>query len=267
MVVVVTIAIYWIGASYALALVLALDQLRRPLPAWEAADRNRRFWVTLSLTMGFHGLGQYAAAAYLVGVVPRFRAAEHRGPRRTLQHASATIMGRWQRVARHLPAARADTALEATALVAAMLMFVSSCIHAAQIAGHFEQYWLYGAFFFVSACLQALWAALVWREPLHRRVLVAGALGNAALIAVWAISRTVGVPGPQAWQPESVGVVDVLSKLDELAVIVLVAVIVRRLRAPRNATISPLQLRLAAALAGPLFLYSMLAAIGGGHHH
>ncbi|MEY2513642.1 MAG: hypothetical protein QOJ89_1000 [bacterium] len=38
------------------------------------------------------------------------------------------------------------------------------------------------------------------------------------------------------------------------------------LRGPRP-TISPAYLRLAAMVAGPLFLYSALAAFGGGHHH
>lgn len=263
----VTIAVYWIAASYVLGIGLAVDQLRRPLPAWEAAGRNRRFWVALTFLMGFHGLGEYAAVAYLVGVVPRFRAAGRTGPRRRLQQASAAIVRRGRGVERALPASRGYTATQELALVAALLVFVSSFIHAAQIAEHFEEYWLYGAFFAVATCLQAIWAVLVYREPLHRRVLVAGALGNAALIVVWAISRTVGVPiGPQGWHPEAVGVADVLSKLDELAAIVLISTVLARLRGTR-ASISPLHLRLAAMLAGPLFLYSVLAAIGGGHHH
>jgi hydrogenase/urease accessory protein HupE len=75
---------------------------------------------------------------------------------------------------------------------------------------------------------------------------------------VWAISRTIGVPlGPQPWRPEAVGVADVLSTLDELAAVVLVAAVLA-LRA-RGAWISPAYLRLAAMVAGPLFLYSTLA--------
>jgi hypothetical protein len=263
----VTIAVYWIAASYVLGIGLAVDQLRRPLPAWEAAGRNRRFWVALTFVMGFHGLGEYAAVAYLVGVVPRFRCAERAGPRRWLQRASAAIVRRGQRAERAMPAARTSTAAQDLALVAALLVFISSFIHSAQVQGHFEQYWLYGAFFAVAAVLQAIWAVLVFRDPLHRRVLVAGAVGNAALIVVWAVSRTVGVPiGPQGWHPEAVGVIDVLSKLDELAAVVLIATVLARLRDTR-ASISPLYLRLAAMLAGPLFIYSFLAAFGGGGHH
>jgi hypothetical protein len=265
---VVRIAFIWIGVSYVLALVLALDQLRRPLSSWETAGRSRRVWVVLSLAFGFHGLGQYAAAAYLVDVVPRFGDAEPSGLRQALRRTSASLMDRWQRVARHLPAPRADSALEATAVVAALLTLVSSVIHAVQITGHLEQYWLFGVLFAVAACLQALWAAFIWREPLHRRALLAGALLNGALIVVWAVSRTSGLPiGPDAWQPEAVGVADVISKLDELGAVILVAVVLRRLRGARRVQLSPLQVRLAAMLAAPLVLYSLLAAMGGGHHH
>jgi hypothetical protein len=263
-----TVAITWISASYGLALLLAADQLRRPRAAWEAAGRKRGFWVTLSLTFGFHGLGQYAAAAYVIGVMPRFGDADRPGVRQALQHASAAFMAGWLRIARYLPAPRADNALEATVLVAGLLTFVSSFLHAAQIQGHFEQYWLFGVLFAVSACLQALWTAAVWREPLNRRVLVLGALLNAALIVVWAISRTTGLPfGPGAGQPEAVGVADVIAKMDELAAVILVAVVFWRLRSGRSVQLSPTQVRLATALAGPLLIYSVLAAIGGGHHH
>jgi hypothetical protein len=263
----VTVAVYWIAASYVLAIALAVDQLRRPLPTWEAAGRNRRFWVALTFVMGFHGLGEYAAVAYLVGVVPRFRSAERAGPRRRLQRAGVAIVLRGRRVASALPAPRSYSPAQELALVAALLVFISSFIHSAQIQGHFEQYWLYGVFFAVAACLQATWSLLVYRDPLNRRVLVAGAVGNAALIVIWAISRTVGVPvGPQGWHPEATGVIDVLSKLDELAAIVLIAAVLGRLRGTR-ALISPMYLRLAAMLAGPLFIYSFLAAFGGGGHH
>lgn len=264
----VRIAIIWIGASYVLALVLALDQLRRPLATWQAAGRNRRFWVALSLTFGFHGLGQYAAAAYVVGVVPRFGDAERPGTRQLLRRTSAAALEHWQRFARRLPAPRADSALEATVIVAALLTLVSSLIHAAQIPAHLEQYWLFGALFAVASCLQALWAAFVWREPLHRRALIAGAVLNAVLVAVWAVSRTTGLPiGPDAWRPEAVGVADVISKLDELAAVILSLAVLRRLRGARRVQMSALQVRVATALAAPLILYSVLAAIGGGHHH
>jgi hypothetical protein len=262
----VTIALYWIAASYVLGIGLAIDQLRRPLPEWWAAGRDRRFWVALTLITGFHGLGQYVAAAYAVGVVPRFRAAGSAGPRRMLHRLSAAVMGGWRRATRGVPAPRDRTATQELVLVAALLVFASSFIHSVVIAVHFEEFWLFGALFAATTCLQAAWTVLIYGDPLNRRLLLAGAVGNGALVVVWAISRTSGVPvGPRPWRPEAVGVVDVLSTLDELAAVVFVAAVLA-LRGPR-ATISPAALRLAAMVAGPLFLYSALAAFGGGHHH
>jgi hypothetical protein len=262
-----TIAIYWIGASYVLGIALAVDQMRRPLPAWEAAGSSRRSWVAMTLVMGFHGLGEFAAVAYLVGVVPRFRPAERRGPRLALQQANAAIAHGWRRAVPDLAQVRSHSAVENLAWVAALLVFVSSCIHSAEIAPHFEQYWLYGVFFAVTTVAQALWAAVVYRGPPDQRVLLAGAVGNAALIVLWAISRTVAIPlGPLGDGPEPVGVLDVLSKLDELGAVVLIVMALRRLRGRVGSPISPLQLRLAAMIAGPLVLYSILAAFGGGGH-
>ena len=62
-------------------------------------------------------------------------------------------------------------------MVAAALVFASSLIHAAMIAIHFEEYWLFGVCFAVAAVAQALWTAQVYKRRLDRRVLVAGAAG------------------------------------------------------------------------------------------
>jgi hypothetical protein len=262
----VRIAVYWIAASYVLGIGVALDQLRRPLSEWQAAGRERRFWVALTLITGFHGMGQYVAAAYAIDVMPRFRAAGPTGPRQALRRLSAAIMRGWRRATSHAPAARRFTAAEELVLVAAVLVFASSFIHAAVIADHFEEFWLFGAFFAAITGLQAAWTVLIYGDPLNRALLLVGAVGNGALVVVWTISRTIGVPvGPQPWRPEAVGVVDVLSTLDELVTVILVATVLG-LRSS-GASISPTYRRIAAMLAGPLFLYSTLAAFGGGHHH
>lgn len=254
------IARYWIAASYVIAIGLVVDQMRRPLPVWQAAGRERRFWVGLSLVMGFHGLGQYGAIAYLAGVVPRFRAKEQAHAR---VHQPVTLPRPARLLARR---SGARTVPEQLALVAALLVFGSSFIHAVVIADHYEYDWRFGVFFAVVTFWQAVWAGLAYGTPLNPRLLVAGAIGNAALVVVWLISRTVGVPlGPQAGRPEAIGEVDVISTLDELGAVILVAIVLRGLRrGPLRLT--PAHVRTAAALAGPLFIYSLLA-IGGGHHH
>jgi hypothetical protein len=250
------IAQYWIAASYVLALGVAVDQLRRPVAEWEAAGRQRRFWVALTLIMGFHGLGEYAAVAYLGWVVPRFHARQPHEPRGVLRRA--TKLGHTE---------RSLTAAEELALVAAVLTFASSIIHSAVIADHVEEHWLIGAFFVVVTIAQAVWAVLVYGDPLNRRVLVAGAVGSAAIAVVWAISRTVGIPiGPHPWRPEAVGRADVLSTLCELGAAALVAVVLARSRGARS-SLTGAQVRIATMLAGPLFIYSVLSAFGGGHHH
>ncbi|HEV7805632.1 MAG TPA: hypothetical protein VGO80_07440 [Solirubrobacteraceae bacterium] len=268
---VTTIAACWIAASYVIAIALPADQLRRPHAEWEAAGRDRRFWVTLTLIFGFHGLGQYAAAAYLVGVRPRLRAVEQaRAPRRA--RAGAGLAAHWQPADRERATERwqrtaASSAAEELALLAALLVLASSLIHAVVIAVHFEEYWLFGVCFAVATVLQAIWTAQVYGGPLSRRLLVAGAVGNGALVLAWAISRTVGLPlGPHPWQPEAVGAVDVLATLDELLAVVLVAGALACIRTRRPKIARPL-LRLATAIAGVLFLYSVLSPFAGGHQH
>ena len=56
----------------------------------------------------------------------------------------------------------------------------------------------------------------MWRQPSQSALLWGLAL-NLALVAVWAISRTRGLPvGPDAFQPEAVGPLDLQSTVDEL---------------------------------------------------
>jgi hypothetical protein len=266
-----TIAVCWIAASYAIAIALPADQLRRPHSEWQAAGRDRRFWVTLTLIFGFHGLGQYAAAAYLVGVRPRLRAVEQARPARRMR-IGAAVADRWQgaerdRAARRWRRTAASSAAEELALLAALLVLASSLIHAVVIAVHFEEYWLFGVCFAVATVLQAIWTAQVYAGPLSRRLLVAGAVGNGALALVWAISRTAGLPlGPHPWQPEAVGAVDVLATLDELLAVALAGAALACIRSGRPRIARPL-LRLVTAFAGLLFLYSVLSPFAAGHHH
>jgi len=272
----VTIAICWIAASYVLAIVLVADQMRRPLHDWEAAGRDRRFWVSLALLAGFHGLGQYAAAAYLTGVRPRFRRTEQQpGRRQPLRRMNAAFDLRWQPaetdVARRWHVAnlrRPKTAAEELALLAAVLVFAASIVHAVLTADHFEQYWLFGVLFAVATCLQAGWTALVYSAPLvTRRLLIAGAAGNAALVVAWTLSTTAGLPlGPRPWKPEGIDAVGVLATADELIAVILLLAALGCMRS-RRPSIAPIALRLAAAVAGVLFLYTVLSPFTGGHDH
>jgi hypothetical protein len=104
-------------------------------------------------------------------------------------------------------------------LALALCSAASAAIHATVTAEHFEEAFIFGAFFLAASTLQAAWAVLFVYRP-NRTLLVAGGVGNAAVIILWALTRTVGLPiGPETWQPEAIGARDVMSTLLELAVV------------------------------------------------
>jgi hypothetical protein len=104
-------------------------------------------------------------------------------------------------------------------LALAMLSAASGAIHAAVSTAHFEEAFVYGAFFLVTSTLQAAWAVVLSYRP-NRTLLAIGTVGNAAIIIVWTLTRTVGLPvGPQSWSPEPIGALDVISTLLELAIV------------------------------------------------
>src|SRR5499427_10678026 len=101
----------------------------------------------------------------------------------------------------------------------AALSVGAAAIHFAVVFEHFAQYALYGVFFLVLAWAQLIWpAVLLWRPS--RLWLWLGLTGNAAVLAVYVASRTVGLPfGPDLHHPEQVGALDVMSCVLEFALI------------------------------------------------
>jgi hypothetical protein len=101
----------------------------------------------------------------------------------------------------------------------ALASLEASIIHGALGPSHFHEATIFGVFFVVSSALQAIWALLIVRRA-DRLVLSIGVWGNAAVLVLWGVTRTVGLPiGPETWRPEAVGAPDVVSCLCELAVI------------------------------------------------
>lgn len=112
-------------------------------------------------------------------------------------------------------------------LTAAGLSAVAALIHVAVCPEHFEEGLIYGVFFAVSAGCQLGWSALVatgntrWLAP-------TGLMGNASIVLLWAITRTVGIPlGPEAGEIERVGLIDVLCAGCEIGVVVICALAIR----------------------------------------
>jgi hypothetical protein len=102
--------------------------------------------------------------------------------------------------------------------VAAVATAAAAGAHFAVAPEHFREWWGFGTFMLVVGIAQLAWAA----SPSSAAI---GIGGNAALVALWALSRTTGLPfGPDAGTPEAIGPVDLASVLLELtAVAALVA--------------------------------------------
>jgi hypothetical protein len=127
-------------------------------------------------------------------------------------------------------------------LSAALLSVGAAAIHLAVAKMHFDEYTLFGVFFVASGVAQLAWALwLVLRAD--RRLLLPGAVGNALIVTLWAVSRTAGLPiGPEHWKPESVGFADMTASAFEVVLAIcclaLLARRPRRLTAARPALIA-----------------------------
>jgi hypothetical protein len=121
------------------------------------------------------------------------------------------------------------------------LSLLAAAWHGAVTPEHFEQWWGYGAFFAVAAFLQAAYGLLLLAlgrrdesgpGPTTRTVkgiLAAGAIGTLAVIMLYVVTRTVGVPlGPEAGDVEGLGVIDLASKATEALLVVVLAAAWRR---------------------------------------
>jgi hypothetical protein len=112
---------------------------------------------------------------------------------------------------------------------AVVLAGMIGVIHVLLTPVFFQQWLGYGVFFFTAAALQVFYSMVLAVNPPNRLLLWAGIAGNALTIALWAITRTVGIPllGPMAGEVLPVGVPDAASKFFELAQIAHLAVLLR----------------------------------------
>ena len=126
-----------------------------------------------------------------------------------------------------------------TLYAAASLSLVAALIHLWVMPEHFEEWWGYGAFFLVAAVAQLLYVPIVLGRP-SRTVLLAGMAGNLAIVALYLLTRTVGIPlfGPGAGEVEGVGLVDVCATASEVGIAVaLGAALLRNATPERKRTI------------------------------
>lgn len=116
---------------------------------------------------------------------------------------------------------------------AAGLSAAASTLHGLAAPDHFNEWWGYAAFFVMAAVAQMGYAVILlispWRYDatggirtdggidVARISYLLGTAGNAAIVALYVVTRTVGIPffGPEAGEVEPVGAIDVISKVTE----------------------------------------------------
>jgi hypothetical protein len=110
--------------------------------------------------------------------------------------------------------------------------------------------------------LQIAWALQAMEsDPLPVPRLYAAV--NAAVIGLWFVSRTTGLPvGPEPWEAEAVGTADLLCSALEAVVVVLLALTLRRPQVQKSAALTKLQRRMVAigAVAAAAVTVAALAA-------
>ncbi|MDP8951055.1 MAG: twin-arginine translocation signal domain-containing protein, partial [Actinomycetota bacterium] len=113
---------------------------------------------------------------------------------------------------------------------AAALSLVAALAHVWVMPEHFGEWWGYGLFFLSAAVAQGVYGlALLRRREPGRALLLLGVVGNLALIALYAVTRTAGVPffGPHAGEVEGMGALDLAAVSAEAALVVALAVLSR----------------------------------------
>jgi hypothetical protein len=98
---------------------------------------------------------------------------------------------------------------------AVLCLLGSAVIHGAVIRAHFAEWWAAGVTFIVLASLEAGVAAGLVARP-SRLLYLSGIWLSQLTIALWALSRTIGIPfGPDPFTPEPVGRPDVTATILE----------------------------------------------------
>jgi hypothetical protein len=150
---------------------------------------------------------------------------------------------------------------------AAILSVASGLIHIAAVPEHWANYRIAAWFFIGLGIFQVAWAALVLGRP-SRLLSAAGAAASLGTIAVWAVSRTSGLPfGPFAGIAERAGRADVISTLFEEALVIALILLAYGLGERRRQEPSGYRAAVAGILAvtGSLTLWALTALHAGGH--
>lgn len=154
------------------------------------------------------------------------------------------------------------------AVAVAALSIAAGVIHAAVTYEHLQEYLLFGMFFGVVASVQVVWGAALVADP-SRRLIAAGLAGNLALLALWAVSRSAGLPLGPHHGAEAVSTTDlVCAVVEALAVVGAAALLVRHLRERRvRRSAAAWGLAAVGVVVAALLVLSLPAAFGGEEEH
>ncbi len=115
---------------------------------------------------------------------------------------------------------------------AALLTLGAALIHFAVVPEHLQEYLLFGIFFIAVGLAQVALAFRLFTAP-SRQLLVAALVSTVALVALWVLSRTTGLPiGPEPWKPEDMGVPDIICIVLEVVSILIFLVLLLPKRRP-----------------------------------
>lgn len=139
---------------------------------------------------------------------------------------------------------------------AAGLSLGAALIHSVLVEEHLAEWWGYGLFFLLAALAQGFYGVLLLAQPwqpsrygggaldagrLQRGILLAGILGNLSIVALYVVTRTVGIPffGPEAGEVEPWTGLGLVSKAAELALVYCLWRLFRTARADVRAPPNP----------------------------
>jgi FtsP/CotA-like multicopper oxidase with cupredoxin domain len=112
---------------------------------------------------------------------------------------------------------------------AAVLALVAALVHFVAIPEHFEEWWGHGILLLATATAQGLYGVVLLRAFGSPVFLLCGLVGNLAIILLYVVTRTLGIPffGPHAGEVEDVGVLDMVATLAEVGLVTLLAALWR----------------------------------------
>jgi hypothetical protein len=157
----------------------------------------------------------------------------------------------------------------ASAVVGALLSASAAVIHLAAGPEHVEALGDLGLGFYWAALIQGAFAFVWLASSMSRRLAWFGIAANLALVAAWALSRTVGLP-LAAGGAEPVGTADAVTVLLEVGLMALLALHLTPQVRPRSDGDRPWAIGTSAlvAVGGVAVLATAVAMVdlGAGHH-